>query len=101
QGTVMAWAGNDKVGEGKMTLIESKPNEALKIKVDFVKPFEGTANSSFTFKPDGNQTPVTWSMGRSSQLHREGLLPGDERQGDDRRRPREGFCPAQDRGRVR
>jgi hypothetical protein len=62
QGTVMAWAGNDKVGEGKMTLIESKPNEALKIKVDFVKPFEGTANSSFTFKPDGNQTPVTWSM---------------------------------------
>ena len=62
QGTVMAWAGNDKVGEGKMILIESKPNEALKIKVDFVKPFEGTANSSFTFKPDGNQTPVTWSM---------------------------------------
>jgi len=62
QGTVMAWAGNDKVEEGKMTLIESKPNEALKIKVDFVKPFEGTANSSFTFKPDGNQTPVTWSM---------------------------------------
>jgi len=62
QGTVMAWAGNDKVGEGKMILIESKPNEALKIKVDFVKPFEGTANSSFTFKPDGNQTPVTWSI---------------------------------------
>jgi hypothetical protein len=27
-----------------------------------VKPFEGTANSSFTFKPDGNQTAVTWSM---------------------------------------
>jgi len=62
QGTVMAWAGNDKVGEGKMTLIESKPNEALKIKVDFLKPFEGTANSNFTFKPDGNQTPVTSSM---------------------------------------
>jgi hypothetical protein len=58
----MAWAGNDKVGEGKMTLTESQPNEAVKIKVDFVKPFEGTANSSFALKPDGDQTVVTWSM---------------------------------------
>src|SRR5262245_16423875 len=38
QGTVMNWSGNDKVGEGKMTLTESQPNELVKIKVDFVKP---------------------------------------------------------------
>jgi polyketide cyclase/dehydrase/lipid transport protein len=60
QGAAMTWAGNDKVGEGKMTLVESRPNEALK--VDFVKPFEGTSTSAFAFKPEGDQTAVTWSM---------------------------------------
>ena len=42
----MTWVGNDKVGEGKMTLTESQPNDLVKLKVDFVKPFEGTASRS-------------------------------------------------------
>jgi hypothetical protein len=62
QGAAMSWSGNDKVGEGKMTIVESKPDEAVKLKVDFVKPFEGTSNSEFTFKPTGDQTAVTWAM---------------------------------------
>ena len=62
EGTVMTWAGNDKVGEGKMTLVESRPSDLVKIKVDFVKPFEGSSTSQFTFKPDGDRTAVTWSM---------------------------------------
>jgi hypothetical protein len=62
QGAAMSWAGNDKVGEGKMTVVESKPDEAVKLKVDFVKPFEGTSNSEFSFKPDGDKTAVTWTM---------------------------------------
>lgn len=62
QGAAMSWAGNDKVGEGKMTIIESRPNDAVKLKVDFVKPFEGTSNSDFAFKPEGEGTAVTWAM---------------------------------------
>jgi carbon monoxide dehydrogenase subunit G len=62
QGAAMTWAGNDKVGEGKMTIVESKPDEAVKLKVDFVKPFEGTSNSDFALKPDGAGTAVTWAM---------------------------------------
>jgi len=62
QGAAMTWSGNDKVGEGKMTVVESRPNDAVKLKVDFVKPFEGTSNSEFGFKPDGDQTAVTWTM---------------------------------------
>ncbi|HEX2380279.1 MAG TPA: SRPBCC family protein [Methyloceanibacter sp.] len=62
QGTVMTWAGNDKVGEGKMTLTESQPSDLLKIKVNFVKPFEGSSDTEFAFKPAGDQTAVTWSM---------------------------------------
>ena len=57
QGTVMTWVGNDKVGEGKMTLTESQPNELVKLKVDFVKPLQ-----EFALKPQGDQTAVTWSM---------------------------------------
>jgi Polyketide cyclase / dehydrase and lipid transport len=62
EGTVMTWSGNDKVGAGKMTLIESHPSDLVKIKVDFVKPFEGTSTSGFDFKPEGDQTGVTWTM---------------------------------------
>jgi hypothetical protein len=62
QGAAMTWAGNDKLGEGKMTIIESRPSDLVKLKVDFVKPFEGTSNSEFNFKPEGDKTAVTWAM---------------------------------------
>ena len=61
-GTVMTWAGNNQVGEGKMTLTESRPNELVKINVDIVKPMEGYSTTEFAFKPKGDQTAVTWSM---------------------------------------
>ena len=62
QGAAMSWSGNDKVGEGKMTVVESQPNDAVKLWVDFVKPFEGTSNSDFAFRSEGEGTAVTWSM---------------------------------------
>jgi uncharacterized protein YndB with AHSA1/START domain len=61
-GTIMTWAGNNHVGEGKMTLTESRPNELVKINVDIVKPMEGSSTTEFAFKPEGDQTSVTWSM---------------------------------------
>ncbi|MGE0023643.1 MAG: SRPBCC family protein [Hyphomicrobium sp.] len=62
EGAVFRWAGNDEVGEGSMTLTESKPDERVRIRVDFVKPWTGTNNSEFTFKPDGPRTLVTWAI---------------------------------------
>ena len=61
-GTIMAWDGNNKVGQGKMTLTESQPNDLVKINVDIVKPIEGSSTTEFAFKPDGDKTAVTWSM---------------------------------------
>ena len=90
QGAAMSWAGNDKVGEGKMTMVESRPSEAVKLKVDFVKPFEGTSNSDFALKPEGDGHGRHLGHVRPSQFHGEGVLPGDERQEDDRRRHGEG-----------
>lgn len=62
KGSVFTWTGNEKVGEGRMTVMESRSAELVRFKVDFVKPFAGTSTSEFAFKPDGNQTVVTWSM---------------------------------------
>jgi uncharacterized protein YndB with AHSA1/START domain len=61
-GAVYTWAGNKEVGEGRMTIIESRPNELIRIKLEFFRPFRATNTAEFTFKPAGNQTVVTWSM---------------------------------------
>ena len=61
-GAIFEWAGNSKVGEGRMTLTESRPSDLIRIRLDFVKPFAGTNTAEFTFTPEGNQTVVTWSM---------------------------------------
>lgn len=58
----MAWAGNSNVGEGKMTITESRPNELIKMRLDFEKPFKSSCAAEFTFKQSGDQTTVTWAM---------------------------------------
>jgi hypothetical protein len=61
----LAWKGNSKVGEGKMTIVESQPGERVRMRLDFEKPFKSTCFSEFDFRPsssDGAQTSVTWSM---------------------------------------
>lgn len=60
-GAVFKWAGNDKIGQGSMTLVESKPGELVRVNVEFVKPFEGKSTSEFTFRPQGDRTQVTWT----------------------------------------
>jgi hypothetical protein len=61
-GAIFRWAGNHEVGEGSMTIIESRPSELVRIKLEFLKPFAGTNTAEFNFKPEGNQTAVTWIM---------------------------------------
>ena len=61
-GAVYSWAGNTDVGEGRMTLTESRPSELVRIKLEFKKPFEATNTTEFSFKPEADKTLVTWSM---------------------------------------
>jgi hypothetical protein len=61
-GAAYAWVGNKDVGEGRLSIIESRPSELVKIKLEFLKPFAATNTAEFTFKPEGGQTAVTWSM---------------------------------------
>lgn len=61
-GAVASWVGNKDVGEGRMSIVESRPAELIRFKLEFFKPFAATHTAEFTFKPAGNQTAVTWSM---------------------------------------
>lgn len=61
-GAIFQWSGNNEVGERSMTITESRPHELIRIRLDFVKPFEDTATEEFTFKPEGDKTTVTWTM---------------------------------------
>lgn len=61
-GAVMRWAGNKEVGEGSMTITDSRANESIRIKLEFLKPFKATNTAEFVFKSVGNQTEVIWSM---------------------------------------
>jgi uncharacterized protein YndB with AHSA1/START domain len=71
KGAVFKWAGNSEVGEGTMTVTESQPGELVRINLEFVKPMPGTSTAEFTFKPQGDQTAVTWSMyGQNNFLSR-------------------------------
>jgi len=61
-GAVYSWTGNKQVGEGRMTITESRTNELIRIKLEFLKPFASINTTEFTFKPEGSQTTVNWSM---------------------------------------
>jgi uncharacterized protein YndB with AHSA1/START domain len=61
-GAVFSWEGNDKVGAGTMTITDSRPNDLVRIKTDFVKPFAGASYTEFVLAQTGEQTNVIWTM---------------------------------------
>ena len=62
QGATFRWAGNKDVGEGSMTITESRPGELIRIRLEFLKPFAAANAAEFRFEPAGDRTTVTWSM---------------------------------------
>lgn len=70
-GASFHWVGNDQIGEGGMTITESKLGELVRMRLDFLKPMAATNTADFTFVPSGNGTTVTWSMfGRNNFISR-------------------------------
>ena len=61
-GAVFRWDGNKEVGAGSMTIMESKPGNRIEITLVFLKPFVATNHAEFTFRPEGGQTQVMWTM---------------------------------------
>ncbi len=61
-GAIYRWAGNDQVGEGSMTILESKPGELIRIKLAFLKPMANECTADFVFKGEGATTTANWTM---------------------------------------
>ena len=61
-GAVCSWDGNNNIGAGSSTIIESKPGELVRQRMDWKRPMEGTSTVDFTFKSEGDKTVVTWAM---------------------------------------
>jgi uncharacterized protein YndB with AHSA1/START domain len=61
-GAVYTWSGNNTVGEGRMTITDSRPGELVRIRLEFKRPMTATNVTDFTFTPAGDRTIVVWSM---------------------------------------
>lgn len=72
-GAKYAWAGNNEVGEGRMTITESLPNERIVIALEFIKPFAGKSTGTFTFVPENEGTRVTWRMDGTNNFIAKGM----------------------------
>src|SRR6185503_15757600 len=54
RGAVYEWAGNGKVGSGRMEILESVAPRKVKIKLDFTQPMEGHNTAEFSlYHKDG------------------------------------------------
>ena len=61
-GSIYEWTGNRKVGHGRMTILDSRPNEKILIRLEFIEPFPSSAQTEFLLQPEGASTRVSWSM---------------------------------------
>lgn len=62
EGHYMSWEGNKKVGAGCLTITGSRPDELVRIRMDFRRPVEASHHAEFHFQPEGDVTTVTWTM---------------------------------------
>ncbi len=61
-GSTMSWSGNNKVGEGRMTITGSRASEVIQFKLEFLRPFKATNTAEFKFTAADGRTLVAWSM---------------------------------------
>lgn len=62
KGATYAWDGNGDVGAGRMTIADAAPPRAIKLNLDFTRPFEAHNLVEFTIEPKGDSSVVTWAM---------------------------------------
>lgn len=67
-GSVYTWTGNKDVGEGRMTITASTPDESVVQKLEFMKPWASTCDVHFTIAPEGSGSKVTWAMDGNNDM---------------------------------
>ncbi len=62
KGAVFEWEGNDKIGQGRMTIVDATVPTSVALKLEFIKPFTSTNDVQFQIERGAGDTRVTWSM---------------------------------------
>jgi len=55
------WSGNKKAGEGRMEIVEVRPDQVT-IDLHFIKPWEAHCVTRFRAVPEGQGTRLIWTM---------------------------------------
>jgi hypothetical protein len=61
-GSIYHYQGTSKLGEGRLTITESRPAELVHLKLEFLKPFKATHDTEITFNAEGDRTTIYWRM---------------------------------------
>jgi hypothetical protein len=61
-GSSYHWAGNDKVGEGRMTITEAHPPLQAKMRLEFLRPWRSTSETIFDLYAETGGTRIVWIM---------------------------------------
>lgn len=61
-GSVYAWSGNRRAGEGRMEITRTDEPTRVVVDLAFLKPFKSSSVTTFTFAPESTGTRVTWTM---------------------------------------
>ncbi len=70
-GATMMWMGNKDSGQGSLIIVESRPVEAVKVRMEFLKPYRAEHMADFSLQSVGDGTDVTWTVfGRRGLLTR-------------------------------
>ena len=61
KGAIYSWSGNNKVGEGRMEMLEVSPSRVL-VDLQFFRPMKAHNKAEFDLTPTDGGTTVTWAM---------------------------------------
>ncbi len=67
-GSVYAWSGNRKAGQGRMEIAEADAPSRVHIDLVFEKPFRARNDTVFTIRPIEGGSHVTWTMSGKKTL---------------------------------
>jgi uncharacterized protein YndB with AHSA1/START domain len=62
RGAIYEWDGNNKVGAGRIEILEAVAPSRLLMQLDMIRPMQAQNLVEFTLGPKGSATDVTWSM---------------------------------------
>lgn len=62
KGSIYEFEGNGEVGAGRLEITDVTPPNKVVLRLDMIKPFEGSNVIEYAIAPKGSATEVTWSM---------------------------------------